>query len=386
MKSAALFLFLAFGIIASVSDIATRRVSNRITSLAFLAAFICYGFLLIETLLGSHQIIWMGLGRRYLPYSFYHLVAIHLILCVIFAVALWYRRIWPAGDAKFFVVASLFLALIRFNIPGFPYWIVLKLAINIFIPAAFFIGAVFVKQQLAAFRSIKLQEIRDRCYRSFRQWAGSAEIPVRGKHIAFLLLRLIVLSALMQILMEKFSRLYSGFPQLVFFLIVYLVWGQLYRFIRLRFVGGFLVLCLIIWGYWFHANLPSLMLHGIFLSIVFAGFFFFLRLLENHIKASRAQKKEISNLSPGDIPSDESWSELFNLCHLAEPPYDLRRYADGLSHEDIDIIRRFCPLDREVMVLETRPFAPWIFLGALWTLYVHETILRLPFAVIGIHK
>ncbi len=379
-----LFLFLAFGIAASVSDIATRRVSNRLISMAFLSILVGYAFLLIETLLGSHKIVWMGIGERYLPYSFYRGVVINLLLCAISAVVLWRRRIWPAGDAKFFVATSLFLPLIRVDIPGFPDWIFLKLLINTFIPAAVFIVIVSAIQEASVLGSFSLSEILDQSPKVFRRWSGSVEFPSNRKHLALIAGRFILFAALIQILMSALN-IFGAFPRLILYLFSYLIWQWLYRFVRFNFFGVLVAVVLVLCAFLAHSNFFSLIIRGTFLALGFVPFFLLLRFLEAHLQSSRAHMVKISEISQGDVLDDESWRKLYGLCCAADSSCDLRRYADGLSPEDIRVIRRCCPLDSMVTVLETRPFAFWVFLGALWTLYTHEIVLRWPLALMGIH-
>ncbi len=379
-----LFLFLAFGIAASVSDIATRRVSNRLISLAFLAILVGYTFLLIETLLGSHKIVWMGLGERYLSYSFYRGVVINLLLCAISGVVLWRRRIWPAGDAKFFVAASLFLPLIRVDIPGFPDWIFFKLLINTFIPAAVFIIITAAIQEASVLRNFSLAEILVQSPRVFRQWAGSVEFPTNRKHLALIAGKFILVAALIQILMSALSSV-GGFSRLIIYFFFYLIWQWLYRFVRSKFFGVPIAVVFFLCAFLAHSNFFSLIIRGTFLALGFVPFFLLVRFLEVHLRVSRVHVVKISKLSQGDVLDDESWWKLSGLCRAADSSCDLRRYADGISREDIEIIVRACPLDMDIQVLETRPFAFWIFLGALWTLYAHEMALRWPLALMGIH-
>ena len=52
-------------------------------------------------------------------------------------VILWYAEVWPAGDAKFFMLVSAALPLADPYLRGFPNYLFLNLLINIFVAAAF---------------------------------------------------------------------------------------------------------------------------------------------------------------------------------------------------------------------------------------------------------
>ena len=389
MQSAALFLFLAFGIAASVSDIATRRVSNRLISMAFLSILVGYAFLLIETLLGSHKIVWMGLGERYLSYSFYRGVVINLLLCAISAVVLWRRRIWPAGDAKFFVAASLFLPLIRVDIPGFPYWIFFKLLINTFIPAA-----VFIVLRLLILKLYELRGAENRIpsyqkiLQAIRKKINEFEWPTKEKRytIAFIW-NMLILSSIPMLLLGHVPNRFQGLLRLLFYIALYSLFKWMRSLLWKIDIGIILGIGIIIASVRYHQPIFLDILRGVAYGIGFMIFFTGFRVFMLKIDLGQSVERTVGGLEPGDVLADTSWQKLIELCSRLNESWTLTRYADGLSREDISAIHHLCAteLDQTLQVFKTRPFAFWIFLGALWTLYTHEIVLRWPLALMGIH-
>lgn len=103
-----------------------------------------------------------------------------------------------------------------------------------------------------------------------------------------------------------------------------------------------------------------------------AGFCLFMpatrALFDVYLDRTRRFSVDWRSLKPGAILAQESWQGL-----VARVPADdadaPARYADGLSESDIRWFERHSPEEARstVVAYRTVPFAPWIFLGMLWT-------------------
>lgn len=103
---------------------------------AFWLKFVLSGYLLIvgHTVLGE-----FGFVQGYILGDYYLALLGHAAFSITAAYALWWLRIWPAGDVKLFVLLSLCFPLMR--IPGSfrSGLLFLEVLINVFIPAAAFL-------------------------------------------------------------------------------------------------------------------------------------------------------------------------------------------------------------------------------------------------------
>ena len=357
----ALSLFLFFGFLGSVWDFKTRRVSNH---LVFAVLLWTIGFLFLETLF----------KRADLPAEWPKFLLIHLALCGATSSILWYRRIWPAGDAKIFLIFSALIVLVRPWLWGFPYWICLDLMINVFLPAAFFILLVLIYRKSHEIGKISMREWvsgAGRWLRVLFSW-----LPANRRVLFTFMGNMLIIPAMIQSLYSVIPNSFSKFFQLTIYIFFYLFWGPIYSFLEERYIFFIMGFLLIEIAHKLHESVLALIYNGFYFSFGFMVFSAILGVLSNYLKMSCVRRFDVSNLSPGDILSDSSWSDVIQFCSRPAPEYEFRRYADGLSKEDIEVIQSCCSAEKEVVVCETRPFAFWIFFGALWTLFANQTFPR----------
>lgn len=113
-------LFILLWIAIGWQDWWLQRVKHK--SLLYGSVGVClgYGFLLI------------GGGFPYSPVT-------HFSLCIMAAMALWFLRVWPAGDAKLYIFLAFLYPLMNFSGPFPQERMFLIILINTFIPAAAFL-------------------------------------------------------------------------------------------------------------------------------------------------------------------------------------------------------------------------------------------------------
>lgn len=136
LQGGAWVLFLALWFMISRSDFRDQRIQHRHLLIGAWAALAGYSILLVSSVLGSR-----GYLSIFYRWAFYGDLTSHAVLSAAAALALWWARIWPAGDAKLFALLALIYPFLPSAFSFDTGWIVLYSLINIFLPAAV---AVFI--------------------------------------------------------------------------------------------------------------------------------------------------------------------------------------------------------------------------------------------------
>ncbi len=352
---------LFFGFLSSLQDFITRRVSNRIIFPMMSGAVL---FLFLEVFF----------NRSALPKPWVGFLSIHLFLCALTALFLWYQRIWPAGDAKIFFIFSILVVMIRPWLWSFPYWTFLHLAINIFFPSVCFILSILIYQ--------KFHELKKMFSVSVREWIPGVKralrvlcsrLPANRRVLLTLIGNIIIIPTMIQSFQRVVPHSFFKPFQFIVYVFLYLFWGTVYKYLQERYILFIVVLLLAEFAHKIHESIFTIVSKNLYFSCGFMIFASTFGILSYYLKMLRVRRSETSNLNQGDILSDKSWSEMEELCAKTGSEHEFLRYADGLSQEDIAVIRSSCPAEKEVIVCETRPFAFWIFIGALWTLFSAQT-------------
>lgn len=111
-----------------------QQIKHRPLLFGLGAASLGYAALAINTLAG----IW-GKSAHFHYWGYYWAAGGHVFLCAFSGLGLWVFRVWPAGDAKLFMLLSILYPLLS---AGFdPQRSFLMILINIFIPACLFLFA-----------------------------------------------------------------------------------------------------------------------------------------------------------------------------------------------------------------------------------------------------
>lgn len=376
-----LAFFIAVGILASISDIKTHKISNW---LIFSSALL---------IICEHILFWNAFSPPQPSFGveFYRMALFHLGLCSLSALVLWYYRIWPAGDAKFFVIMGLFLVTLRPHIAGFPNWLFLKFLTNIFIPASIFIVTIHIVEWVPSVRRaiprLTLRSVRDGGAHLFRQ--KKAEFQWTNlQYGLFLAWNVIAFVVFSEYVLVMIPANFQGLLRLLFYFLLFVAWNKAPQFLRQSFLSIGMLLLIIVLGKILHRNVLHAIGTATVSALTFLILFSLVRFVLNLLDLGQIVSCHIGQLKQGDVLSHGSWQYVVQTCKKADPGFLLTRYADGLSSEEVCFIQKCfsSELDKSLQVFQTRPFAPWIFIGALWTLYAHDTVLRWPFAVMGLRK
>ncbi|OGS41886.1 MAG: hypothetical protein A3J82_05980 [Elusimicrobia bacterium RIFOXYA2_FULL_69_6] len=369
------YLFVGLGLVTSYEDWAQRRVRNRWIALGLLAGAAGLTYLLWNSVLG-HQGVRLGrFGEYYLPWRYYLKVFIHMGLSLTAAFTMWRLAIWPAGDAKLFILFSLLAVLIDPNIPGYPLLLFMLLLVNIFVPAGLLFAAETVARVLlragelwgvdwGVWLKAKLDVVGVRLREAW---------PHRYQYLA-MAVNLFALFYLSGTAQRYSHRLHWGaFGNVILFLLMFVAWGKISQVLQDRRAGYASVAVLaaaMAWGsHWRGWDVPAIALSALQMAFNFGVLVSFARLLFHwHIERESRRRLSAENIEPGVVLSDDTWQTLAAEPELAEALG--RRLSDGLSVEEAAAVKAWLEGRRsetDYAFYRTIPFAVWIFLGSFYT-------------------
>jgi hypothetical protein len=126
------FLVMAWRL--SLHDWRVQKIPHRELRVGAGLVVCAYALLALDTVLGL-----TGRAGTYFNWNFYRDLLLHLILSAVAALGLWRVRVWPAGDAKLFLLLGALAPLLTVE-PNFlsgRYF--LAALINVFLPACLFV-------------------------------------------------------------------------------------------------------------------------------------------------------------------------------------------------------------------------------------------------------
>jgi hypothetical protein len=395
-------------------DMAIKKIPNAKIVLGGKLLLLALGLLLLNSYMGTR-----GAVSSYLNWNFYLLWCAHLSWVVLAGVLLWYSEIWPAGDAKFFILVAAWLPLINPYLKNFPNYLFMSVLINIFVAAALaavggFIASVFYKAAPADFFKEMAGDLR----KHFADLAGgggpggspaqpgdtiqptsvpggsSAQPidPVRrtGKSgiwaVAAYLANMTFLFLLQQILNAEsrhFLSRFLGRTDILYFFLFFL-WDK---------IGGVFTgkkwliattACYVIYffaGYfYFYDRLAAMVFSSLVNVFKFSLILFFGRFMLEFLM----EKKDMVYLGPGELEPGMILSAKSARTLKANPAFEGAFedcFKDGLSGEQVGLIKEWMGKmsmpDPKIEMITGRPFAVWIFAGAVITLLFDKNIVKL---------
>lgn len=378
--NAFLGLIVFIGGAATASDWQQNRVPNRLALLGLVAFAGGVAYHLAASTLGYRGLRWLDMGEYYLPWRFFPMLGAHALLSLTAGWTLWRLDIWPAGDAKLYIVLSWLLPLANANLSGFPLLLFIVFLINCFVPPGLVFAGEAIVRLAAAVPPIFSEGIgvavKSTCDRVVRRVKDLQ--PFRLQAVA-LLINLACLFFIMRLAEARLHRQPLGsFGQLMIFIAMLAVWQRIAAlFYRPRL--GAAALCI------FCACAVSAVVSGMGLAgilwrtakttVNFCFFLSFARMAFDHV-IERSSRRDIlpEELRPGALLSDEAWEALsqdLNARGIVE-----ERNCDGLTAGEAEALRSRMTArgERSLSVYRTVPFAAWIFLGAILTLARRGTV------------
>jgi len=377
---AALSVFAVWSVAVVNVDMAVKRIPNAKIVLGAKLLLLALGLLLVNSYMGTR-----GAVSSYLNWNFYLLWCAHLSWAVLAGVTLWYSEIWPAGDAKFFILVAAWLPLINPSLKNFPNYISLNLLVNIFVAAALaavggFIASGFYKASPADFFKELLGDINKR-------FAGLAGGSQNNKWAITAYLANMTFLFLLQQIFNTESRHFLGRflarADIVYFFLFFL-WDKIGDVFTGRKWLIAITACYIIYffvGYfYFYDRLAALVLYSLGNVFRFSLLLFFGRFMLEFLM----EKKDTVYVGPGELQAGMIFSAKTARTLKANTAFEGAFddcFKDGLSEEQVGLLKdwmgKLSVRDPKIEMVTGRPFALWIFAGAVFTLLFDKNIVKL---------
>lgn len=375
--SAVFFLVFAAWAVGVVNvDLASKKIPNARLAAGFKLLLLAAGALLANTLLGLY-----GATTDFLNPVFYRLWLTHLLLAATAGVILWYSEVWPAGDAKFFMLAAAWLPLINPFVGNFPGYLFLAMLVNIFVAASLyavgaFIASGFMSATPADFFRKLGGDIRERMTALV-----TGSVAGRAAAAAYML-NLTLLFLLQQIVNIEARGLLARFlgrPDLLFFFLFFL-WDKVGGFFKSKlWAYGACALYLVYFaaGYFlFRERMLAMVAIAALNVFKFSLLLFFGRAMLEFLMEKKdlvfltADEVEpgviLSSRFAGTLKNNPAFEGLFDDC-----------FKDGLDEEQAaalkDWLRRL-PGEAKAEAVRGRAFAQWILAGACLTLLLDRNL------------
>lgn len=377
----ALAFFVVWGFIVSTEDLKTNKVSNKriILGLKVFGIFILAQF--VNTLLGISGMVTSYLNAVYFKYQLYN-----FLLILMSGMVMWYGEIWPAGDAKFFMVSVLLLPLANPSAAGFPGYLWISILINTFVVAAIYSVARFFydsyKMKLSgdndAFKEI--DEFKNKAMAFFSENGGKTA----AKKIAVLFFSIGIIFLMKQVLnMYMMNWLGRNFSKAyIIYFLLFFAWekaGKIFEKRGWKIAMSILYVAYFVLGWFYfrddllknlHRALGNVFKFSIILTV---GRF----VLEYLVEKKNAYWVDSSQLKEGMILSSDTIRQARMNDEISSFFDDY--YKDGLSGEQVEALKLWmAKIPKENAKLEMvkgYPFAMWIYVGCLIELIFNKSVL-----------
>ncbi|MDT8286362.1 MAG: hypothetical protein RQ748_04555 [Elusimicrobiales bacterium] len=373
-------VFAAWAVKVVNTDLALKKIPNAQTAAGCKLLLLALGLMTVNSLLG-----WTGEVTDYLNWNFYRLWAGHAALTVLAGLILWYSEVWPAGDAKFFMISAAWLPLINPFIGNMPGYLFLVVLINIFVAAALYTIGKFLAD---GFRSATPADYFGKVWSDIKgRFAQLGEGGSKNRaRAALLLANMTMIFLLQQVLVMESRGLLSGLfarTELLYFFMFFL-WEKVARLFKSRLWSWatmiFYPLYLVLGYFFFFGHMVMMLKYAIinvfkFSLILVAG----RAMMEFLMEKKDMDYLTVAELEPGGVLSSGSvrmlranpaFCGVFDDC-----------FKDGLDEEQLSALKewmgRLPGETPKVEMVKGRPFALWIFAGCCLTLLLDRNLAAL---------
>lgn len=357
-------------------DSATRKIRNHLV--------VAGAKTLLAALALHYAAAAFGVGNPVFGHGLFYLrFAQHLLLSVMAGLLLWYAEIWPAGDAKFFMVLSASVPLLVPEIRNFPSYLYLNLLVNIFVMASVYTVSEFLVPQQGRPSGLGLLAA---LLRDARAAAFSGFSAARVPRLALSFFSVAFLFLLQQALMLDARSGAGRFllkPEAIFFF-VFVLWEKIGALLS----GG-------IWRYITPACYAAYLAAGYFmfrehmLAVFYAAGanvlkFSMLFMVGRFLLSFMLDKRDAVYVGPGDLAPGMVLSPLERRRLRQDTEIGVEfedNFRDGLTPEQVELLRSWLGKlnvpDPRLEMVKGRPFALWIAAGTAAYLAVGKNLVVL---------
>lgn len=374
-------IFAIWGLSVVNHDINTCKIKNVSIITGMKLAALLLAIHIVFTIIGTNPGLMPKVNvETFLLPSFYASYILHFFLASAFAILLWYADSWPAGDAKFFIVVASIIPLLNPNVSGFPTKTFFYFMINVFVAASFWAFGTFF---LSGLQKMDRRSFFDGVYYNFLSEIDKLKKKYKGWQIIFVLSGMLVFFLLQRTisLTVRFAAAKLVSDPAVMLFLLFLLWDKISPLFQKKgwiifsfiFYASFVVL-----GYiYFPDKLIELaetaFIDALRLSVLIV---FLRRFVVFLMEQADLQLLYAEQLRQGMILSDKSRDSL-----KGDPNFEDESFIkEGLTELQVQILKDNAVNFRKTVpnfryeVIKGRPFAGWIFLGAIITLIFRQNI------------
>lgn len=376
-------VFLLWGMSVVSHDLNTFKIPNAKIKLGFkivlaflilhLALTLCIKFDLLMPFLSSAR----GFALHFYPAYF-----LHVFLIAFFGILMWHTDVWPAGDAKFYIVLGAALPLVNPNLGGFPTRTFFYFLVNVFVSSAFWAFGTFF---ISGLQKMESRAFFFSVYDNFLKEIEILRQKYKGWQLLFVLsgiLLLFLIQRTISLTVRLSIAKHLADPSVLFF-VIFLIWDKLTPLFQkkawLIFSGVCYAMFLGLGLFFFPEKLIELV-ETAFIDMLKLSVFIMLvrRFAVFLMEQADMQLLYPEQLKPGMILSEKSRSLVRGDPNFEE---DFDTFVkEGLTPVQVMIlqsnaarVRKTVP-DFKYEVIKGRPFAGWILLGAILTVLFRNNI------------
>ncbi|MCK4539539.1 hypothetical protein KAU09_00110 [Candidatus Parcubacteria bacterium] len=350
-------------------DIKTRKIKNK--NIIF---GLCCALILNLILFALIKLQLIDSLNNFLYKEYYIAFLINLFISVIITIILWYFNFWAAGDGKFFIMFCSLMPIIFYKSHVIGYFPSFTFLFNIYIPVFLFIFlksiVYFAKKIFEFFKKINLLRV-------FKDFLTKKTYDILLSYFSLLFL-LVMFSNMIFGLLSEIRFLGLAIIALSFFF-----YSHLQKFYKKNKIISYFTVLLFLWfALCNKVNIIELSFSiGSFMLI----FNFIKIFIRDFLEGSELTQVKIIDLKPGMILSRDSVKMIKNEKNLFEKILPL--YIDGLAEKQIHLLKNYKfhedkieEIDHDfscLTIYKTFPFAPFIFIGSLVTIFFDTKLLEL---------
>jgi hypothetical protein len=354
-------LILVTGAFAVFQDFTIRKVRNWL----MLSVLTVYVALLISGLLTIDP--W--------PYK---TVLLNIFIGIVCSAAMWQFEIWPAGDAKLFILFTILLPLDYYLNGPTKYFPAVALLMNIFFLGILFLCLkVLVRLGMYFFSLSKNGVLRKTIHSGIA--TALKGLPAFMDTMVFIVLTFLVARLVGDYVIGYGVNIFKSLATFQF-LFIFLFYRRLVTYLRSKLVVTTCLSLLV------GLSLLKLALLNFNFPVLYAYMFTIFKMslysivaiqvliiaFDIYIKITQIFEITPDQLEPWIIIDRESISEI-----LKEHNVKIKFTADGVEPEDVDILKEILPAGHKIKVHKTFPFAPFIVGGVLLTMLLKMSFIHM---------
>lgn len=357
------------------ADLATSKITNKKILLG--------AKLLLTGLLAQLFVTYFGYQRVYqvfLRWEFYPLFIQHVFLSALAGIILWYAEIWPAGDAKFFILISAALPVAYPEINNFPHKLFLTLLINIFVMASLFAVGGYITSGL---NSVSPADSLDTLWADIKQRFSALFLGKDRLRNLIFPFNLLFVFLMRQVFARELRGAVGSFFLSVdiMYLFLFLLWDKVGVVFQDRRWMGFMLVCYLLYfivgHFYFYDHLAGMVVIAMADVFKFGLLLFFGRFILSFLM----EKKDVVGVTERELVPGMVLSSASSAGLKANPVFDGAfddRFRDGLDETQVALLREWLKKlpggNAKVEIIRGRPFAVWISAGAALTLLLNKNL------------